>query len=95
MGRNASMLQDQAEILASGRNMKDSLLTQIGETAIMTEDAGLYDESNLLATTGGKAQRFAAHSKIWLLPVLRLMPFVLRTNFRMSIKSWGLQNKKA
>ena len=34
--------------------------------------------------------RFAAFSKVWLLTILHLLPlFVLRTNFRMSNKSWA------
>ena len=36
--------------------------------------------------------RFAAFSKIWLLIALRLPPYILRTNFWMSIKSRGLGN---
>ena len=44
------------------------------------DDLMLYEE---------KGPRFAAFSKIWLLIILRLLPFILRTNFRRSIKSWG------
>ena len=34
--------------------------------------------------------KFAAFLKLWALTILRLMPFILRTNFRMSSKSLGL-----
>ena len=36
--------------------------------------------------------RFAAFSKIWLLTILRLLPFIQQTNFRTSSKSLGFQS---
>ena len=40
-----------------------------------------------------KGPRFAALSKIWPLPILHLLPFILRTNFQKSRKPLGLKKK--
>ena len=40
-----------------------------------------------------KAQIYCFFRKIWLLTILRFLPFILETNFRMSSKSWGSQSE--
>ena len=47
---------------------------------------------NILFKNFNQSQRVAAVKKLWPLTILHFLPFILRTIFWVSIKSWGILN---